>query len=206
MLINTTHDGDNQKIGKQNFAGTGRSPLGWAKGQHGLLCRPFVRVRVPDGVVAHPLGPSLAKFFFLSFFIQQANDRKVVVVVVVVSELARVHTRVPTIKIQHVQLISLHAFFSLVDHTHSPTLTHTHTHNLLTHAACLPAYHCPTHFQCLLRRLLSKQKIEKFLLKRKQIEKAFWGVGRLCRQLTHTHTHTIIHTHAHLTGPECLLS
>lgn len=26
MLINTTHDGDNQKIGKQNFAGTGRTP------------------------------------------------------------------------------------------------------------------------------------------------------------------------------------
>lgn len=145
MLINTTHDGDNQKIGKQNFTGTGRSPLGWAKGQHGLLCRPFVRVRVPDGVVAHPLGPSLAKFFFLSFFIQQANDRKVVVVVVV-SELARVHTRVPTIKIQHVQLISLHAFFSLVDHTHPHTLTPTtYLHTL---PACLPITAPPTFSAC----------------------------------------------------------
>lgn len=54
--------------------GCGCGGLQKAKGQQGLLCRPFVRVRVPDGVVAHPLGPSLAKFFFL-FFTRQTTEK-----------------------------------------------------------------------------------------------------------------------------------
>lgn len=77
----------------------------------------------------------------------------------------------------------------------STTLTHTHTHS---HTLTPTTYlHDPTHFQCLLRRLLSKQKIEKFLLKRKQIEKAFWGGGEWAvMQAAHTHTHTDHDTHA----------